>query len=64
VLVVLLGAIALSLHLVHVRADDWVQHASLDALATSIILHVAGGRRWPFLPPEKGADPGSTGRLR
>jgi hypothetical protein len=33
-----------------VSADDWVEHASLDALATSVILHVAVGRRWPFLP--------------
>jgi hypothetical protein len=64
VLVVLLGAIARLLHLVHVSADDWVEHASLDALATSIILHVAVGRRRPFLPPEKVADSGPTGRLR
>jgi hypothetical protein len=64
VLVVLLGALARPLHLVQVSSDDWVQHASLDALATSIILHVAVGRRWPFLPPETVADPGPTGRLR
>ena len=32
------------------RADpeDWVAHASLNALAVSTILHVAVGRRWPF----------------
>ncbi len=32
------------------RADpeDWVAHASLNALAVSTLLHVAVGRRWPF----------------
>jgi hypothetical protein len=62
-LVLLLGAIARPLHLVHVSADDWVEHASFNALATSVILHVAVGRRWPFPPPEI-ADSGPTGRLR
>jgi hypothetical protein len=28
--------------------QDWVAHASLNALSVSIILHVAVGRRWPF----------------
>jgi hypothetical protein len=37
------------MHLTKVSADDWVEHASLNALSTSIILHVAIGRRWPFL---------------
>ena len=34
----------------HARAtaEDWVAHASLNALAVSTILHVAVGRRWPF----------------
>jgi len=27
---------------------DWVTHACLNALAFSVILHVAVGRRWPF----------------
>jgi hypothetical protein len=31
-----------------VSRDEWVTHAALDALATSVILHVAVGRRWPF----------------
>jgi len=31
-------------------ADDWVEHAALNALALSIILHVGVGRRWPFAP--------------
>ena len=29
-------------------ADDWVTHASLNAIGVGIILHVAIGRRWPF----------------
>jgi hypothetical protein len=48
VLALALEAIARTLHLTHVSADEWVEHAVLDALATSVILHVAIGRRWPF----------------
>jgi hypothetical protein len=47
-LAVALSALAVPLHLTEASPDDWVAHASLDALATSIILHVAIGRRWPF----------------
>src|SRR5690242_10614344 len=36
----------LALHVT--RADDWVEPAALNALSTSVILHVAIGRRWPF----------------
>jgi len=43
-----LFAIADPMHVSRISADDWVEHASLNALATSIILHVAIGRRWPF----------------
>jgi hypothetical protein len=28
--------------------DEWVIHASLNAIGVSVILHVAIGRRWPF----------------
>lgn len=49
-LMAVLSALAGVLRLTHVGADDWVEHAALNALATSIILHVAVGRRWPFLP--------------
>ena len=28
--------------------DEWVTHASLNAIGVGIILHVAIGRRWPF----------------
>jgi hypothetical protein len=49
VLVIGLSAVARSLQLTGVTTDDWVEHAALNALSTSIILHVAIGRRWPFL---------------
>lgn len=45
---VALQATAGAMHLTHSAADDWVGHATLNALAVSIILHVAIGRRWPF----------------
>lgn len=44
-----LTAVARSLQLTEITADDWVEHAALNALSTSIILHVAIGRRCPFL---------------
>jgi hypothetical protein len=50
-----LEGIAGELDLTGISADDWVEHAALNALATSIILHVAIGRRWPFLP--QGGNP-------
>jgi hypothetical protein len=49
VLAIGLSAIAHSLQFTEITADDWVEHAALNALSTSIILHVAIGRRWPFL---------------
>jgi hypothetical protein len=49
VLAIALTAVARSLPLVGISADDWVEHAALNALSTSIILHVAIGRRRPFL---------------
>jgi hypothetical protein len=50
----LLSAAADAIHLTRVRSDDWVEHASLNALSTSILLHVAVGRRWPFGAAEGG----------
>lgn len=51
-LAVALQAIAnRAMHLTPRAADDWVGHATLNALAVAIILHVAVGRRWPFPPP-------------
>jgi len=57
-LAVVLHAIAnRAMHLTESRADDWVGHATLNALALSIILHVAVGRRWPFPnPPSSGGS--------
>lgn len=49
VLAIVLTAVARSLPLTEITADDWVEHVALNALSTSIILHVAIGRRWPFL---------------
>jgi len=51
-----LDVIAGTLHLSRVGADDWVAHASLNALSTSIILHVAIGRRWPFARTSTGRE--------
>jgi hypothetical protein len=48
-LAVVLGATADALPLARVGPDEWVEHAALNALSISIILHVAIGRRWPFL---------------
>jgi hypothetical protein len=31
--------------------DEWVTHASLNAIGVGVILHVAIGRRWPFARP-------------
>jgi hypothetical protein len=43
-----LSAIAGAFDFTHAEPKDWVAHAALNALAVSIILHVAVGRRWPF----------------
>ncbi len=43
-----LHAVAATMQFTRVSVDEWVEHASLNAVATSIILHVAIGRRWPF----------------
>jgi hypothetical protein len=43
-----LFGVADSRHFVGVQPDDWVEHVALNALSSSIILHVAIGRRWPF----------------
>jgi hypothetical protein len=47
-LAVALFAFARTMQFTRVGMDEWVEHASLNALATSTILHVAIGRRWPF----------------
>jgi hypothetical protein len=40
--------------------QEWVGHVALNALAVSIILHVAIGRRWPFQAAEGSATPEAT----
>jgi hypothetical protein len=37
--------------------DEWVTHASLNAIGVGVILHVAIGRRWPFGRPASAARP-------
>jgi hypothetical protein len=43
------AAFVLLVTLSAVASDEWVTHAALNALGVSIILHVAIGRRWPFV---------------
>ena len=50
ILVVALYAAADGVGLARVSADEWVTHVALNAVALSVILHVAIGRRWPFAP--------------
>ena len=50
-LYVVLRACAGAMDLTKAGTEDWVAHASLNALSSSIILHVAIGRRWPFPHP-------------
>jgi hypothetical protein len=54
-LAVVLGVTATALPLARVGPDEWVEHAALNALSISIILHVAIGRRWPFQRPVRHA---------
>jgi hypothetical protein len=62
ILVATLRGLAAGMHLRQVTTDQWVEHASLNALAVSIILHVAVGQRWPFRSaPGAAAVGGSTG---
>jgi hypothetical protein len=46
-----LGAYADTVDWIRGTPDDWVIHASLNAIGVGIILHVAIGRRWPFARP-------------
>jgi len=43
-----LSVLAQSFSFTRAEPEDWVVHASLNALAASAILHVAVGRRWPL----------------
>jgi hypothetical protein len=44
-----LHAVATSFSFTRATPDEWVEHATLNAIAVSTILHVAIGRRWPFM---------------
>jgi hypothetical protein len=48
VLYLTLDAVAGAVDLGDAGPNEWVTHASLNALGFSVILHVAVGRRWPF----------------
>jgi hypothetical protein len=41
-------AYADQLHWTNAHPTEWVAHVMLNAIALSVILHVAIGRRWPF----------------
>jgi hypothetical protein len=43
-----LHAIGTGFHFTRATPNAWVEHATLNAIAVSTILHVAIGRRWPF----------------
>jgi hypothetical protein len=47
-LAVLLTVYADGRHFRRASPDEWVAHVGLNAIAVSVILHVAIGRRWPF----------------
>jgi protein-S-isoprenylcysteine O-methyltransferase Ste14 len=32
---------------------EWIAYAGLNAIGAGVILHVAVGRRWPFMPTAK-----------
>jgi hypothetical protein len=42
------NAYAHHLHWTFAHPTEWVAHVMLNAIAFSVILHVAIGRRWPF----------------
>jgi hypothetical protein len=49
------NAYANDLHWTSVHPIEWVAHVMLNAIALSVILHVAIGRRWPFGRHERSA---------
>jgi hypothetical protein len=57
-----LKALAPHLDLTAVTTPEWVTHATLNAIAVSVILHVAIGRRWPFGDNARPSQTGASGR--
>jgi hypothetical protein len=51
VLYAAVNAYADHLHWTSANPIEWVAHVMLNAIALSVILHVAIGRRWPFDAP-------------
>jgi hypothetical protein len=51
---VVLSAYAGGLTWARAEPEDWVAHATLNAIGVAVILHVGVGRRWP-LPRLDGA---------
>jgi hypothetical protein len=52
----LLGTYAGALSWSRATGDEWVAHASLNAIGIAVVLHVAIGKRWP-LPAEPEPSP-------
>jgi hypothetical protein len=50
-LYVALNAYANALGWIRAEPREWVAYAGLNAIGAGVILHVAVGRRWPFMPP-------------
>jgi hypothetical protein len=48
VLYAVVNAYADQLHWTNAHPIEWVAHVMLNAIALSVVLHVAIGRRWPF----------------
>jgi hypothetical protein len=40
-------------------SEQWVTHAALNAIGVSVILHVAVGKRWPFVSPDNRTQNGA-----
>ena len=53
-----LTAVARNAYWTIATPDEWVAYAGLNAIGAAVILHVAIGGRWPFIPgrPPPGAD--------
>lgn len=52
------NAYAKHLHWTIAHSTEWIAHVMLNAIAFSVILHVAIGRRWPFSRQAADADRG------
>ncbi|WP_433281150.1 hypothetical protein ACQPZA_14010 [Pseudonocardia xinjiangensis] len=62
VLFILLGWYAGTLDWSRATAEEWVAHASLNAIGIAVVLHVAIGKRWPL--PAEPEPPASRNEIR